>query len=74
MGNYIARDTYGSKIRNLLTPLCNVVNLIEENKYGTITDEQLLDYVKNAELYKTLMEMISISRHSILDSTEYEKY
>lgn len=73
MGSYIARDTYGSKIRNLLTPLCNVVNLIEENKYGTITDEQLLDYVKNSDLRSTLLEMISISRHSILDSTEYEK-
>ena len=73
MGNYVARDTYGSRIRNLLTPLCNVVNLIEENKYNNITDEQLLEYVKNSDLRSTLLEMISISRHSILDSTEYEK-
>ena len=74
MGNYVARDTYGSRIRNLLTPLCNVVNLIEENKYNNITDEQLLEYIKNVDLRTTLLEMISISQHSILDSTEYEKY
>lgn len=74
MSNYATRDTYGSRIRNLLTPLCNIVNLIEENKYNVITDEQLLEYIKNTDLRTTLLEMISISRHSILDSTEYEKY
>ena len=74
MGNYVAKDTYGSRIRNLLTPLCNVVNLVEENKYNNITDEQLLEYIKNVDLRTTLLEMISISQHSILDSTEYEKY
>ena len=35
--------------------------------------EQLLEYVKNSDLRSTLLEMISISRHSILDSTDYEK-
>ena len=26
------KDTYGSKIRNHLTPLCNIISLINSNK------------------------------------------
>ena len=41
------RDTYGSKIRNYLSPFRNVIQLLESIKHSNnknITDEQVLEW------------------------------
>lgn len=73
------KDTYGSKIRNHLTPLCNIISLINSNKNNDshVSDDMLLSWIKNSsiadDLQNSLEKLIEISYDRILDDTIYEE-
>lgn len=73
------RDTYGSKIRNYLSPFCNIISLINNNKNNDshVSDDMLLSWIKNSsiadDLQNSLEKLIEISYDRILDDTIYEE-
>lgn len=73
------KDTYGSKIRNHLTSLCNIISLINSNKNNDshVSDDMLLSWIKNSsiadDLQSSLEKLIEISYDRLLDDTIYEE-
>ena len=73
------KDTYGSKIRNHLSPFCNIIQLLESIKHSNnknITDEQVLEWIKNSSIVDDLWDannkLIEISYDKLLDDTIFE--
>ena len=76
---YKTPDTYGSKIRNCLSPLHNIAKIIQSYKRGdymSISGEEILEWFKKSDIEKELWEaekkLVDISYHKLLDETEYE--
>ena len=67
------QDTYGSKIRNLLTPVANIVAVIDSYNSGDIDKETFLKYITQENLQYTLTSLIEISKEKILEETVYLK-
>ena len=77
---YKTPDTYGSKIRNYLSPLHNIAQIIQSYKrddYMSITGEEILEWFKKSDVEKELLEaekkLIDISYHKLLEETEYKE-
>ena len=77
---YKTPDTYGSKIRNCLSPLHNIVTIIYSYKrddYMSIPGEEILEWFKKSDIEKELWEaekkLIDISYHELLEETEYKE-
>ena len=77
---YKTPDTYGSKIRNYLSPLHNIAKIIQSYKrddYMSITGEEILELFKKSDVEKELWEaekkLIDISYHKLLEETEYKE-
>ena len=77
---YKKPDTYGSKIRNCLSPLHNITTIIHSYKrddYMSITGEEILEWFKKSDIEKELWEaekkLIDISYHELLEETEYKE-
>ena len=72
------RDTYGSKLRDLLTPYYDVITMIISNKNGgDVTDEMLIETLRKYVdvLSDNFKEILGMSYDDILYETEYiEKY
>jgi hypothetical protein len=73
---YKAKDTYGSKLRNLLSPFYNVIAAIQSNAYQdsmSIPDEDLLNFFRASckDLWDTYKKMVDLSYDDHLDKTEY---
>lgn len=76
---YKTPDTYGSKIRNYLSPFHNIAKIIQSYKrsdYMSISGEEILEWFKKSDIEKELWEaekkLVDISYHKLLDETEYE--
>ena len=67
------RDTYGSRIRNLLTPIANTVAVIDSYNTGEIDKETFLNFITQENLQYTLTSLIEISKEKILEETVYLK-
>lgn len=73
---YKSVDTYGSKMRNLLSPFYNMLTAIYSNSRGddmSIPDDMLLNFLRESktecwEAYKKLLEL-SYTFH--MERTEY---
>ena len=68
-----AQDTYGSRIRNLLTPIANTVAVIDSYNTGEIDKETFLKFITQENLQYTLTSLIEISKEKILEETVYLK-
>lgn len=73
---YKEKDTYGSKLRNLLSPFYNVIAAIDSNAYQdsmSISDEELLNFFRatNKDLWDTYKKMLELSYDEHLNKTEY---
>lgn len=66
-------DTYGSRIRNLLTPIANTVAVIDSYNTGEIDKETFLNFITQENLQYTLTSLIEISKEKILEETVYLK-
>lgn len=66
-------DTYGSRIRNLLTPIANTVAVIDSYNTGEIDKETFLNFITQENLQYTLISLIEISKEKILEETVYLK-
>lgn len=66
-------DTYGSRIRNLLTPIANTVAIIDSYNTGEIDKETFLNFITQENLQYTLTSLIEISKEKILEETVYLK-
>lgn len=67
------QDTYGSRIRNLLTPIANTVAIIDSYNTGEIDKETFLEFITQENLQYTLSSLIELSKEKILDDTLYLK-
>ena len=67
------QDTYGSKIRNLLTPIANTVAVIDSYNTGEIDKETFLKFITQENLQYTLSSLIELSKEKILEDTLYLK-
>lgn len=67
------QDTYGSRIRNLLTPIANTVAIIDSYNTGEIDKETFLKFITQENLQYTLSSLIELSKEKILDDTLYLK-
>lgn len=67
------QDTYGSRIRNLLTPITNTVAIIDSYNTGEIDKETFLNFITQENLKYTLDSLIEISKEKILENTVYSK-
>lgn len=67
------QDTYGSRIRNLLTPIANTVAVIDSYNTGEIDKETFLNFITQENLKYTLDSLIEISKEKILENTVYSK-
>lgn len=67
------QDTYGSRIRNLLTPIANTVAVIDSYNTGEIDKETFLKFITQENLQYTLTSLIEISKEKILEETVYLK-
>lgn len=67
------RDTYGSRIRNLLTPIANTVAVIDSYNTGEIDKETFLNFITQENLQYTLSSLIELSKEKILEDTLYLK-
>ena len=66
-------DTYGSRIRNLLTPIANTVAVIDSYNTGEINKETFLNFITQENLQYTLSSLIELSKEKILEETVYLK-
>lgn len=66
------QDTYGSKIRNLLTPVANTVAIIDSYKTGEIDKETFLEFITTENLQYTLNALINLSKKKLLENTVYD--
>lgn len=66
-------DTYGSRIRNLITPIANTVAVINSYNTGEIDKETFLNFITQENLKYTLDSLIEISKEKILENTVYSK-
>jgi hypothetical protein len=66
-------DTYGSRIRNLLTPIANTVAVIDSYNTGEIDKETFLNFITQENLQYTLSSLIELSKEKILEDTLYLK-
>jgi hypothetical protein len=67
------QDTYGSRIRNLLTPIANTVAVIDSYNTGEIDKETFLKFITQENLEYTLSSLIELSKEKILEDTLYLK-
>jgi hypothetical protein len=67
------QDTYGSRIRNLLTPIANTVAVIDSYNTGEIDKETFLKFITQENLQYTLSSLIELSKEKILEDTIYLK-
>lgn len=67
------QDTYGSRIRNLLTPIANTVAIIDSYNTGEIDKETFLKFITQETLQYTLSSLIELSKEKILEDTLYLK-
>lgn len=67
------QDTYGSRIRNLLTPIANTVAVIDSYNTGEIDKETFLEFITQENLQYTLSSLIELSKEKILEDTLYLK-
>ena len=67
------KDTYGSKLRNLLTPYYNMVEIIRCYERGEIECNDLINIIKrnNESLYINFKRILEMSYDDLLDKTEY---
>ena len=72
MGN--ARDTYGSLIRNYLTPLCNINDLIKGYQNGEIEEEMFLELIKMINLDHSFKKLLELSHDKIIDTIYVEDF
>lgn len=65
------KDTYGSKLRNLLSPFYNVVVLTQINN-----EEKILNFlISNKDvLLESYKKILDLSYNKDLDKTEYKEY
>lgn len=68
-----AQDTYGSRIRNLLTPIANTVAIIDSYNTGEIDKETFLKFITQENLQYTLSSLIELSKEKILEDALYLK-
>ena len=66
-------DTYGSRIRNLITPIANTVAVINSYNTGEIDKETFLNFITQENLQYTLSSLIELSKEKILEDTLYLK-
>ena len=71
-----AKDTYGSKLRNLLSPFDNIITTIYSNSredHMSIPDDVLLKFLREnkKEFWESYKKMVEFSYTSHLDGTEY---
>lgn len=69
----LTKDTYGSKLRNLLSPFYNITQIIEDYKNGKLNDEVILKLLKQEELNQTFYKILDFSHEKLLEETIYEK-
>lgn len=69
----LTKDTYGSKLRNLLSPFYNITQIIEDYKNGKLNDEVILKFLKQEELSQTFYKILDFSQEKLLEETIYEK-
>lgn len=67
------QDTYGSRIRNLLTPIANTVAVIDSYNTGEIDKETFLNFMTQENLQYTLSSLIELSKEKLLEETIYLK-
>lgn len=67
------QDTYGSKIRNLLSPVANTVSLIEAVETGKIDNETFVQFITKENLKYTLTKLLEISQKNLLENTPYSE-
>ena len=65
------KDTYGSKLRNLLSPFYNMVTLAQINN-----EEKILNFLNSNKdiLLETYKKILDLSYNEDLDKTEYKEY
>ena len=68
-----SKDTYSSKIRNLLTPVANITTIIEMYKSGDINKDTFLDYIVSENLKYSLDKLIELTEKSLLKNTVYDE-
>lgn len=69
----LTKDTYGSKLRNLLSPFYNIAQIIEDYKNGEINDEIILTLLKQEDLNQTFYKILDFSHEKLLEETIYDK-
>lgn len=70
------KDTYGSKLRNLLSPFYNMITAIYSNSReddASIPDDVLLKFLKESknECWESYKKMVELSYTFHLERTEY---
>jgi hypothetical protein len=66
------KDTYGSKIRNYLTPLYNINELIEGYYFGEIEEQMFLELIKKVNLNVGLSKLLKLSFDKLLEENYYD--
>ena len=71
-----AKDTYGSKLRNLLSPFYNMITAIYSNSredHMSIPNDELLKYLRESknECWESYKKMVELSYTFHLERTEY---
>lgn len=61
----LTKDTYGSKLRNLLSPFYNITQIIEDYKNGKLNGDIILKLLEQEELNQTF--------YKLLEETIYDK-
>lgn len=69
-------DTYGSKLRNLLSPFYNVIAAIDSNEnqdYMSISDDELIKFLRYScdDLWEAYKRMLELSYDEHLNEREY---
>lgn len=67
----MTKDTYSSKLKNYLTPIYNVVTLIDMYKKNKINDETFIDLIVNSNIDIAFKKISKLSLDDKLN-IEYE--
>lgn len=73
---YKAKDTYGSKLRDLLSPFDKIITAIYSNSredHMSIPNDELLKYLREnkKDFWESYKKMVELSYTSHLENTEY---
>lgn len=69
----LTKDTYGSKLRNLLSPFYNITQIIEDYKNGKLNGDIILKLLKQENLNQTFYKILDFSHEKLLEETIYDK-